>query len=114
MRGLAPRTARHAWSCAVLLAALASAGAARADDCAREDAALARDAAELPKVELANTTDWQNTCITLEVNMDFAARLARHAAQCPAAPQSASAAQWAEQGAKDTAEFRRRKCRHTF
>lgn len=113
---LSLRALRRAAGRALLgaLMLLAAPGAARAADCASEAAALSRDAAELPKVELANPGDHENTCITLEVNLDFAARLAAHARACPTSPLAGEAPLWAERATRDEATFAKRRCRRSY
>lgn len=97
-----------------LFGLMPGAASAWAGDCAAETALLVRDESELPKVELANPLDTQNTCITLEVNLDFARRLAAHQARCPADAWSDKAPQWTAKAERDKAAFAKRKCKRSL
>lgn len=109
-----PPARRACLAAAALVALSLVPSLASAADCAATAQALTRDAAQLPKEELANPGDHENTCITLEVNMDFAARVAAHVAQCPASPFLAEATSWSERGARDAAAFKAHRCRRSY
>jgi hypothetical protein len=58
--------------------------AAPGADCPREAAALTKEQAELPRLEIASPRDRPPYCITLETLMGFSGRVKAHIAQCPA------------------------------
>jgi hypothetical protein len=97
-----------AWS-----AALAGSAAA-AVDCGSEETALTKDAAELPRLEVASPADRPITCITLETIIAFAGRLKIHVAHCPASGYAQSAPEWDKIRVDYAARFTQNRCKRTF
>jgi hypothetical protein len=111
-------TARSGWI-ALTAAALLPCGSiawsgAGAPDCKSEEAALAKDEAELPRLEVANPADRPTTCITLETIMAFAGRLKAHVARCPASGYARSASSWESMRIDYAKRFTENKCKRTF
>ena len=70
------------------------ASAAAAADCASEAAALAKEQAELPRLEVASSADRPPYCITLETIMAFAGRVKAHVGHCPNSDYAQSVTEW--------------------
>ncbi|HEY2230956.1 MAG TPA: hypothetical protein VGI22_25110 [Xanthobacteraceae bacterium] len=95
-------------------AALAGSAAA-ALDCKAEEALLMKDESELPRLEVASPADRPITCITLETNIAFAARLKTHVAHCPASGYYVQAApDWEKTRLDYAARFVQNRCKRTF
>jgi len=88
--------------------------AAGAPDCKSEEAALAEDETELPRLEVANPADRPTTCITLETIIAFAGRLRAHVAHCPASGYSRSASTWESTRINYAKRFTDNRCKRTF
>ncbi len=93
-------------------------GASRAlaapPDCKAEEAALAKDESELPRLEVASPADRPITCITLETVIAFAGRLKGHVAHCPASGYVPSAASWENTRVDYVKRFAENRCKRTF
>ena len=99
----------------VMLFGLAPAAwAAGAPDCTAVEAALAKDEAELPRLEVASPADRPITCITLETIIAFAGRVKAHVARCPASGYAHSAADWESTRLDYVKQFADHKCKRTF
>jgi hypothetical protein len=85
-----------------------------ATDCQGEAAALARDEAELPRLEVASPADRPITCITLETIMAFASRIKAHVARCPASTYAPSATDWEATRLDYVKRFAQNRCKRTF
>ena len=83
-------------------------------DCKAEEAALMKDESELPRLEVASPADRPITCITLETNIAFAARLKLHVAHCPASSYAQSAPEWEKTRIDYAARFTLNRCKRTF
>ena len=94
-------------------AALAGSAAA-ALDCKAEEALLMKDESELPRLEVASPADRPITCITLETNIAFAARLKTHVAHCPASGYVQAAPDWEKTRLDYAARFVQNRCKRTF
>jgi hypothetical protein len=94
-------------------AALAGSAAA-ALDCKAEEALLMKDESELPRLEVASPADRPITCITLETNIAFAARLKAHVAHCPASGYVQAAPDWEKTRLDYAARFVQNRCKRTF
>jgi hypothetical protein len=88
--------------------------AAAAPDCKSEEAALAKDEAELPRLEVASPADRPITCITLETIIAFAGRLRAHVARCPASGYAESASGWESTRIDYAKRFADNRCKRTF
>jgi hypothetical protein len=88
--------------------------AAAAPDCKAEEAVLTKDETELPRLEVASPADRPITCITLETNIAFAARLKLHVAHCPASSFAPSAPEWERTRIDYAARFTQNRCKRTF
>ena len=88
--------------------------AAAAADCKTEEAALVKDEAELPRLEVASPADRPTTCITLETIIAFAGRLKGHVAHCPASSYGQSASEWEKTRVDYAARFVQNRCKRTF
>jgi hypothetical protein len=91
-----------------------NAAAAPAPECPAEVAALAKDEAELPRLEVANPADRPPYCITLETIMAFAARVKTHVARCPASTYAIALPRWDKTRSDYAKLFVQRKCKRTF
>jgi hypothetical protein len=89
-----------------------AAGAAPA--CGAEEAALAKDETELPRLEVASPADRPITCITLETIIAFAGRLKTHVARCPASGYVSSAGVWEATRIDYVKRFADNRCKRTF
>jgi hypothetical protein len=111
-------SARVAWLLLCVLMALCQgppwASAAPARDCNAEEGALAKDEAELPRLEVANPADRPVTCITLETIIAFAGRLRAHVARCPASSYAAAASGWEATRIDHVKRFADNRCKRTF
>jgi hypothetical protein len=94
-------------------AALAGSAAA-ALDCKAEEVLLMKDESELPRLEVASPADRPITCITLETNIAFAARLKAHVARCPASGYVQAAPDWEKTRLDYAARFLQNRCKRTF
>jgi hypothetical protein len=83
-------------------------------DCKGEEAALAKDESDLPRLEVASPADRPITCITLETIIAFATRLKAHVAHCPASTYSASAMDWEATRVDYVKRFADNRCKRTF
>ena len=99
---------------ALLLCAASIGHAAPAPDCKSEEAALAKDEADLPRLEVASPADRPITCITLETIIAFAGRLKVHVAHCPASSYFQSAGDWEMTRIDYVKRFADNKCKRTF
>jgi hypothetical protein len=97
-----------AWSAAL------GGSAAAALNCKVEETALMKDESELPRLEVASPADRPITCITLETNIAFAARLKLHVAHCPASSYVPSAPEWEKTRIDYAARFTQNRCKRTF
>ena len=80
-----------------LLAAVGAAliaSAAAAADCASEAAVLAKDQAELPRLDVVSSADRPPYCITLETIIAFAGRVKAHVGHCPTRSRSGRSPSW--------------------
>ena len=102
------RTAAYA----VLLFA-GSAGAAPALDCPTEAAALTREQAELPRLDVASPADRPPYCITLETIMAFASRVKAHAARCPQSDHIPTVVEWDKRRTEYSRLFSQYRCKRT-
>jgi hypothetical protein len=91
-----------------------AAGAPAAADCSTEAAALSKDQAELPRLEVATPADRPPYCITLETIMAFAGRVKAHVAQCPNSDHAAAVAVWDKTRADYSRLFSQYRCRRTL
>jgi hypothetical protein len=87
---------------------------AAAVDCKAEEALLMKDESELPRLEVASPADRPITCITLETNIAFAARLKAHVAHCPASGYVQAAPDWEKTRLDYAARFVQNRCKRTF
>jgi hypothetical protein len=101
-------------SAVLILAGSAAGAAAPAPDCKVEEAVLAKDEAELPRLEVANPADRPVTCITLETIIAFAGRLKAHLARCPASGYAAAASGWDATRVDYVKRFADNRCKRTF
>jgi hypothetical protein len=99
---------------ALLLSAGTVRGAVPAPDCKSEEAALARDESDLPRLEVASPADRPITCITLETIIAFAGRLRAHVAHCPASDYAQSINGWEMTRIDYVKRFADNKCKRTF
>src|SRR6478736_8988429 len=97
-----------------LLAMTWAAAAAPAVDCAADAAALIREEAELPRLEVASPADRPPYCITLETVMAFAGRVKTHVAHCPGSNYGSAAAQWAKTQTAYSKLFNQYRCKQTL
>jgi hypothetical protein len=88
--------------------------AAPAPDCKREETVLAKDEADLPRLEVASPADRPITCITLETIIAFAGRLKSHVGHCPASGYAQSAGGWEMTRIDYVKRFADNKCKRTF
>jgi hypothetical protein len=99
---------------ALFLCAGTVCGGAPAPDCKSEEAALAKDEADLPRLEVASPADRPITCITLETIIAFAGRLKAHVTHCPASGYTQSASSWEMTRIDYVKRFADNKCKRTF
>jgi hypothetical protein len=85
-----------------------------AADCQTEATSLAKDQAELPRLEVASPADRPITCITLETIMAFASRIKAHVAHCPASSYTPFATQWETTRLDYVKRFAQNRCKRTF
>jgi hypothetical protein len=102
------RTAAYA-----LLLFTGSAGAAPAIDCPTEAAALTREQAELPRLDVASPADRPPYCITLETIMAFASRVKAHAARCPQSDHIPTVVEWDNRRTEYSRLFGQYRCKRT-
>ncbi len=87
---------------------------AAAADCSSQAAALVKDEADLPRIDLVSPVDRPPYCITLETIMAFAGRVKAHVAQCPTSDFAQQASTW-DQTRTDYAKlFGKHRCRRTL
>ena len=99
----------------VLLLSGSPVGAApAAPDCKAQEAALAKDETELPRLEVASPADRPITCITLETIIAFAGRIKAHVARCPASGYATGVSGWEATRIDYTKRFADNRCRRTF
>ena len=104
----------RAWLVVVLCAAISSPSAAAAADCSSQAAALVKDEADLPRIDLVSSVDRPPYCITLETIMAFAGRVKAHVAQCPTSDFAQRVSAW-DQTRTDYAKlFGKHRCRRTL
>ena len=99
---------------ALLLCVDCIARAAPPPDCKSEEAALAKDEADLPRLEVASPADRPITCITLETIIAFASRMKTHVAHCPASGYVQSASGWEMTRIEYVKRFVDNRCKRTF
>jgi hypothetical protein len=88
--------------------------AAAVADYFSEAAALVKDQADLPRLEVVSPIDRPPYCITLETIMAFAGRVKAHVARCPASDHAHSVTEW-DQTRTDYAKlFSKHRCRRTL
>src|SRR5262245_5600667 len=93
------------------MALMVDAGAA---DCASVAAALAREQADLPRLDVVSPHDRPPYCITLETVMAFAGRVQAHVARCPASEFAQAATGWDQTRADYARLFSRYRCRRAL
>jgi hypothetical protein len=103
-----------ALSIGVTLIASRTAGAAPPPECKAEEATLAKDESELPRLEVASPADRPTTCITLETIIAFAARLKAHVAHCAGSSYVSSAGGWESTRVDYVKRFADNRCKRTF
>ena len=96
-----------------LLLFTGSVGAAPAIDCSTEALALAREEAELPRLEVASPADRPPYCITLETIMAFASRVKAHAARCPQPDHIPTVVKWDNRRTEYSRLFSQYRCKRT-
>jgi hypothetical protein len=89
------------------------ASAAAAADCASEAAVLAKDQAELPRLEIVSAADRPPYCITLETLIAFAGRVKAHVSQCPNSDYARSVSEWDKTRVGYARLFSQYRCRRT-
>jgi hypothetical protein len=94
-----------------LLLLTGSVGAAPAIDCSTEAAALTREEAELPRLEVASPADRPPYCITLETIMAFAGRVKAHAARCPRSDHIPTVVEWDNRRTEYSRLFSQYRCK---
>ena len=90
-----------------------SADAAPVLDCATEAAALLKEEADLPRLEVVSPADRPPYCITLDTIMAFAARVKAHAVALPAVGHAPAVAEWDRTRAKYAKLFSQYRCKRT-
>lgn len=98
----------------ISVAALTATDASAVPDCALEAAALTKDQAELPRLEVAPPADRPITCITLETVIDFAKRVKTHFARCPQSAYPGDPATWEVTRTDYSKRFVHKGCRRTL
>jgi hypothetical protein len=83
-------------------------------NCETEVVTLERQAADLPRIEVASPTDRPVLCITIETLMAFAGRLKIHVAQCPNSSFAAAATDWEKARVDFSRQFTQNRCRRTL
>jgi len=96
-----------------LLLFTGSVGAAPAIDCSTEAAALTKEEAELPRLEVASPADRPPYCITLETIMAFAGRVKAHAARCPRSDHIPTVVEWDNRRTEYFRLFSQYRCKRT-
>jgi hypothetical protein len=99
---------------AAFAAGMTETNAGAMPDCSLEAAALNKEEAELPRLEVAPPADHQITCITLETVIAFAGRLKAHIARCPETAYSGNPATWEATRVDYSKRFAQRRCRRTL
>jgi len=94
--------------------AISPTAAAQGSRCADEAASLRHAETQLPRLDVAPPDDQQIVCITLETNIVFARRVAKHLANCPRSPHVRGADAWRRTGLQYTAQFTGRRCKPTI
>jgi hypothetical protein len=89
------------------------ASAAAAADCASEAAVLAKDQAELPRLEVVSSADRPPYCITLETIIAFAGRVKAHVGHCPNSDYAQSVTEWDKTRVDYARRFSQYRCRRT-
>ena len=90
-----------------------SADAAPVLDCATEAAALLKEEADLPRLEVVSPADRPPYCITLDTIMTFAARVKAHAVRCPQSGHAPAVAEWDRTRTKYAELFSQYRCKRT-
>jgi hypothetical protein len=104
----------HVAACATGIALFSwSADAAPVLDCATEAAALLKEEADLPRLEVASPADRPPYCITLDTIMTFAARVKAHAVRCPQSGHAPAAAEWDRTRTEYAKLFSQYRCKRT-
>jgi hypothetical protein len=85
-----------------------------AAECEVEAAAMAKNEAELPKLEVASPADRPITCITLETVIVFVGRLKIHVANCPTSSFSATVRDWDKLRSNYSKRFAQIRCKKTL
>ena len=88
--------------------------AAPGTDCPREAAALTKEQADLPRLEIASPRDRPPYCITLETLMGFSGRVKAHIAQCPRSDYAIAAAEWLKSQPDLRKLFAQYRCKRTL
>jgi hypothetical protein len=101
-------------SAVVLLALIGAAQAAPSRDCTLEAAALTKEEADLPRLEIASPRDRPPYCITLETLISFSIRAKAHMAECPNSDYAAAAARWVKTQADYRKLFVQYRCKRTL
>jgi hypothetical protein len=98
----------------VVLCVALSPGAVAAADCSSQAAALVKDEADLPRIDLVSPVNRPPYCITLETIMAFAGRVKAHVARCPTSDFAQRVSAW-DQARTDYAKlFGKHRCRRTL
>ena len=82
-------------------------------DCSTEAAALIREQAELPRLDVASPADRPPYCITLETIMAFASRVKAHAARCPQSDHIPTVVEWDNRRTAYSRLFSQYRCKRT-
>ena len=98
----------------LLVCGLTGPGRSAPVDCSHEVAALLKQEAELPRLDVASPADRPILCITLETVMAFAGRLKAHVGHCPNSSYASAAAAWEKTRADYAQRFTRNRCRRTL
>jgi hypothetical protein len=87
---------------------------AAAVDCASEAAALVKDQANLPRLDIVSSADRPPYCITLETIIAFAGRVKAHVSHCPASDYAQTVTDWDKTRAHYAKRFSQYRCRRTL
>jgi hypothetical protein len=85
-----------------------------AADCGSQAAALVRDEADLPRIDLVSPVNRPPYCITLETIMAFAGRVKAHVAQCPTSDFAQRVSAWDQTRTHYAKLFGKHRCRRTL
>jgi len=98
----------------VVFSAAFMTSAAAVADCASEAAALVKDQADLPRLEVASPADRPPYCITLETIIAFAGRVKAHVSQCPTSDYAQRVGEWDKTRVDYAKLFSQYRCRRTL